>query len=161
MAGMQIFEANGTFTPVTGRRYKIIVAGGGGGGGGARTDGLSARAKGAGGGSGLVNSAIWTAPNANGISVTVGVAGTAGTASVSATANNGGNGGASSFGSVVSAGEEQEAAHQILQGILQLESEAEVIEEERADTKVIPARWLNLYIFPVVGEMVLICLSVI
>lgn len=29
MAGMKVFTANGTFTPVTGRTYKVIAIGGG------------------------------------------------------------------------------------------------------------------------------------
>jgi hypothetical protein len=44
MPGMQIFESNGTFTPVIGTAYKIIAVGGGAGGSTVSTNGTAAGA---------------------------------------------------------------------------------------------------------------------
>lgn len=88
MAGMQIFTASGTFTPVTGRTYKIIAIGGGY----ATLNALSVGAPGS------ISTAIWTAPNTTAIAVTVGAACVYSATNGVLTAA-----GASSFGSIVTA----------------------------------------------------------
>jgi hypothetical protein len=94
MAGMQIFEANGTFTPVVGTTYKIICIGGGQGG-----TNVSGSTTAAAGRAGVIKPCILTATADTPIPVTVGAGGAVGVN----IGSQGGAGGTSSFGAYVSA----------------------------------------------------------
>lgn len=99
---IQVFTANGTYTPTTGMLYCIIecVGGGGGGGGGAATGG-GTLATGGGGGGGEYASGTFSASTIGvSQSVTVGAYGAGGTAG----ANDGSAGSTTSVGSIISAG---------------------------------------------------------
>lgn len=96
MAGMQVFTASGSFTPVSGRTYKIIAIGGGKGGGYYSQSPQSTYL----GERGRINTRIWTAPNTTAIAVTVG---TGGGLTGSGNSYGGVNGSASSFGSILTA----------------------------------------------------------
>ena len=89
------FTSDSSFVPIPGRTYGIILTGAGGAGASATRFGPHLASwvgthGGAGGGSGVVNIATWTAPDATVVPITVGRAGA-------------GNGGTSSFGNIVSA----------------------------------------------------------
>lgn len=85
---VQIFTANGTYTPTANMKYCIVEAvAGGGGGGGAATTAAGQAAAGAGGGSGSYRYGYYTAADIGASkAVVIGAGGTAG-------ANTGGNGG--------------------------------------------------------------------
>lgn len=96
LIGIQVFSANGTYTPTTGTTSVVVeaVGGGGGGGGTAATGGAQIAAAGGGGGATYGKSRYTSA--FSGLPVTVGAAGAAGAA-----AGAGGNGGSSSFGALL------------------------------------------------------------
>lgn len=95
---MQVFTANGTYTPTTGMKYCIaeVLGAGAGGGGGAGAGGTSG-AGGGGGGGAYSRSVLSAATVGASQSVTVGSGGTAGTAGN----NDGGTGNTSSLGALV------------------------------------------------------------
>lgn len=96
---IQVFSANGTYTPTAGMKYCIIeaVGSGGGSGGCATTSSVQVSASGGGGGGQYLRGVFSAATIGASQAVTVGVAGTAGTAGN----NNGGNGNPSSVGSLI------------------------------------------------------------
>jgi hypothetical protein len=96
LIGVQVFDANGTYTPTSGTASVIVEAvGGGGGGAGAVIAGPGNAASGVAGGSGAYGKARFTSLF-SGVSVVIGAAGTAGTGA------GGGDGGATSFGTLLS-----------------------------------------------------------
>lgn len=85
---LQIFTANGTYTPTSGIHKALIIAtGGGGGGGGADTDGSGGAGGGGGGGAASCIAMVDSAEIGANATVTVGGGGAGGS-------NTGGNGGA-------------------------------------------------------------------
>ncbi|MGH8384919.1 MAG: hypothetical protein ACRESJ_05410 [Pseudomonas sp.] len=99
LIGVQVFTANGTYTPSTGTKSIIAeLVGGGGGSGGVAATAAGQNALSTGGGYGAYAKGRFIT-GFNGASIIVGTAGTAGAAG----ANPGGNGGASSIGVLISA----------------------------------------------------------
>lgn len=98
---IQVFTANGTYTPTTGMVFCIAeVVGGGGGGGGSTGGGAGFASAGAGGGGGGYSRELLTAATIGASqAVTVGAGGTAG----ASPGGNGGTGGTSSLGALLSA----------------------------------------------------------
>jgi hypothetical protein len=97
LLNIQVFGANGTYTPTTGTNSVVVhaVGAGGGGGGVAATGGATAGAA-AGGGGGSYAIGRFTSAF-SGVTVTIGAAGGAGGVGA-----NGGNGTATSFGALMS-----------------------------------------------------------
>lgn len=98
---IQVFTANGTYTPTAGMRYCIVELVGGGGGGGGIGTFTSATGAGAGGGAGgqYARSVFSAATVGASQSVTVGSGGTGGTNAPT----DGNDGGTTSFGALFSA----------------------------------------------------------
>ncbi|WP_160286406.1 hypothetical protein [Pseudomonas knackmussii] len=98
LLGVQIFTANGTYTPTAGTKSVIIEAvGGGGAGGGAAATSSGQLSTGSGGHGGAYGKGRFTSAF-SGVTVTIGAGGTA----AAAGANSGGNGGTTSFGALLS-----------------------------------------------------------
>lgn len=98
LLGVQIFTANGTYTPTTGTKSVVVEAvGGGGSGGAAPATSAGQAAAGGGGGGGAYGKARFTSAF-SGVTVTIG----AGGAAPAAGQNNGNAGGTTSFGALLS-----------------------------------------------------------
>jgi hypothetical protein len=98
LLNIQVFTANGTYTPTAGTTSVVVEAiGGGGGSGGCAATGSGQQAFTGGGGGGAYGKGRFTS-GFSGVAVTIGQAGAAGAAG-----GNGGNGGTSSFGALLSA----------------------------------------------------------
>lgn len=98
LIGIQVFTANGTYTPTPGTKSVMVEAiGGGGAGGGAGATSVSTMAAGSGGHAGAYGLCRYTS-GFSGAIITIGAGGTA----AAAGANNGGNGGTTSFGALMS-----------------------------------------------------------
>jgi hypothetical protein len=98
---IQLFTANGTYTPTPGMRYVIVkMAGGGGAGGGASAivSSTSVGVGGGGGSGGYVEAQLTAAQIGASQAVTIGAGGTG------ASGTNGGNGSATTLGALLSAG---------------------------------------------------------
>lgn len=98
LLNIQIFTANGTYTPTTGTTSVIVkaVGGGGGSGGTAATSGTQSAVSSAGSSGAYAEARFVT--GFSGVAVSIGAAGAAGAAG----ANSGGSGGPTSFGALIS-----------------------------------------------------------
>lgn len=98
LIGVQIFSANGTYSPTAGTASVVVeMVGGGGGGGGTLATGAGQVSVGAGGGAGGYVRHRATS-GFSGATITIGTAGTAGSGA------NGGAGGATSFNAITATG---------------------------------------------------------